>query len=154
MNTLANRDQIAALREEIRRAGKSGPRRLAVLTAAGILVAFSGLAGLLGLLSVPHPVATAVTILLYFATPALLLVALACRALDRRLYCNLFGRKLAKHARAEQAHVLLPLWHFAVEETWEIIEPLVRRLQASAELVPAEAPAGRGDEPSPAGEQE
>jgi hypothetical protein len=66
------------------------------------------------------------------------------RRLRRRLHRDFRGQP------AEQLHrALLPLRAAPLEDSRKIVEPLLRELSLPGELSPADAPTGRGDEPTP-----
>jgi hypothetical protein len=57
-------------------------------------------------------------------------------------------RRLTALTPSERAAVLLPLRQ-EVGDTRKIVRPLLRQLSIPTELTPADAPTGRGDEPTP-----
>ena len=140
---MRDEQQIAALREEIRWAGRRLVRpmdRLATVFALGLTgVAVVVLAGVVGV------VAAAVTLL---AFGGLVLVATPLEALRRRRYHGAFRRRLDELAEEDRVAVLLPLRGDELAE--EIVGPLLQELRLPAELTPATVPTARGDEPSPA----
>jgi hypothetical protein len=76
-----------------------------------------------------------------------LLLAAAIRALRGRK----IRRAVAALSPEQQAEALLPLRSDASGDARKIAAGLIRELRVPAELTPATPPAGRGDEPSPAG---
>lgn len=76
---------------------------------------------------------------------ALLATGLYCRAQRRRLRSLLLA--LPQQAREE---ALLPVYDRRCAYTRRIAGPLLRDVRATKELIPASAPAARGDEPAPA----
>jgi hypothetical protein len=157
--TQASEEQIAALREEIRQTGYASRRmRLGCL---GCLLFFA-LAGCLpaaiewGTPDHTSPASTAgeefvrvVGWFLLLATAGSIGAAMAIAALEREHRRVLLARRLAELSPTQQAELLLPLTRDPVADTRMIVKPIAQRLKAQGELTPADAPAGRGDEPTP-----
>ena len=156
---MSDEQQIAALREEIRLAGKvtRGIRAglaapvvaLVLLLVAATLefashfryvpfrVLLGGFAPVLG-----RDVLAGASVVLLVAYP----VALSYRSWRRlRLY-----KKLSALPQEQRAAVLVPLRTEKVGDTRKIVEPLIRQFRLPTELAPAAAPDARGDEPTPA----
>lgn len=149
----AGDNEIAALREEMRRAGASTRNArwtaaaviaapLAAIGAVGLLFsAFYG--GVVGVLSGLICVAAVVVMAAAFGA---VLTSEVCRGLhERRL-----GRKLVALPPADRAYLLHPLVHGPEGDTRTIAESLMRKFAPATELAPAAAPDARGDEISPA----
>lgn len=150
--------QLAALRERIRRAGRSTQRLrnwLALPMVLGPLFVLAYLAESWsgGQRSSPLVIGEAVracasTFVGQAASTALFLsmpVGAAYR-LARRAQLR---RRLTALTPSERAAVLLPLRE-ETGDTRKIVRPLLRQLRIPTEPVPADAPAGRGDEASAA----
>ena len=68
----------------------------------------------------------------------------------RRLCEARLRRRLARLPREELAEVLLPLRHYAFDDTRRLVEPLIEHLRPEGtELAPSATPDGTGSEPSP-----
>jgi hypothetical protein len=151
--------QLTALRDEIRSAGASvRVQQIIVRVAIGISLAPSLVAMVLsGVgeslesrgLPAPTPAFEWALGLSGVALSALFtaLFGIMARGADRRSRCDLLVRRLAGLSDAEQAAVLLPLRSDGSADTRRIAEGLIGKVRLPAELVPAAAPEGRGDEP-------
>jgi hypothetical protein len=146
---------LAALREEIRRAGTL-TRKSRTFCRVGnwfTLVSLLVLLVPLGLAAMPTLFLKPALLLALVSAPALLgaLVARPFAAGVRRLRQKQLLRKLEGLPRHEAAELLLPLQE-ETGDTGKLAAALIRGLRPlPTELTPASPPAGRGDEASPAG---
>jgi hypothetical protein len=149
--------QIAALRREIRRAGAvtaivRGSVHLAVHAARW-------LAGpvLLGAVAVYvyAPTADAVPISIPLLAPIFWLAVIAWLAIPagaayRSVCQRQLRRKLTRMPSGDMATVLLSLKDSGFPDTRQLVNSLIRDLRpGGTEPLPADAPTGRGDEPTP-----
>jgi hypothetical protein len=77
------------------------------------------------------------------------LLAASAAAVYRGRRRTALHRELRDLSPSEAAQVLRPLELDSLGDTRKIVAGLTRRLRVPSELSPAEAPTGRGDEPSP-----
>jgi hypothetical protein len=150
--------QIAALREEIRRAGTDA--RWARICIASVVVGgfiALGLVGLLlsldwlgdGRIEARFWLAGAVAA---FATGGCLVTgaaALPVAAVLRAVRARRLRRRLVTLAPATCAEIVAPLKREPLGDTRKIAAYLATSLRVPSELAPATAPDARGDEPSP-----
>jgi hypothetical protein len=162
---VTDEDQIAALREEIRRAGRAidRVRTVVVWCVAAAIFAILALPGLVSVLSHPHdrteaseiaPFATALAAIVGVAIGSLVgALAGAVRSMELR---QQLGAHLRTLEYAQQLHVLRPLKRTADGNVRKLVAALERSITAGpaatihSELAPATAPDARGDEASPA----
>ena len=148
--------QIAALREEIRRAGKvTGGIRvgLAAPVVALVLLAVVGCLGprydygaeIHPLLSEALQLAACYVL---GGAAVVLLIAYPVALSYRGWRCLRVYEKLSGLPQEQRAAVLVPLRTEKLGDTRKIVEPLIRQLRLRTELMPASAPDARGDEPS------
>lgn len=136
----------AKLRAQILRAGRLTLAVRYLLPTVAALGTIGYLAGPTALWIPQTPVALAAIYL-----PALALshpTSLLFRWVRRRQ----LRRRLAELPRDDRARVLLPLCDANLPESVEFVEPLMRDFGLHTEVVPAVAPAGRGDEVTACGE--
>ena len=159
MQTSLNRaDRLAALREDIRRAGDE-TRELRVHTwsalwlgALGLLTSAMGAVFLFSPGTADRIPLMAAVSFTWLGTTAVLmggvvpLLALGHRAGHR----GRLGRLLKRLPREEQWGVLLPLRDHPAGDTRKIVRPLLRDLGVPMELAPVSAPLGTGAELSAA----
>jgi hypothetical protein len=153
----ASEEQVAALRERIRRAGAfTRWLRTGLRGAVAILLVW--------ILTRPIPVPEAPiawdygqalyslflvsSILLVEESLCGFLVARPVAAVSRGFFELSIANRLVGLSRKQAAQVLLPL-RADGGDTHKIVEPLIRKLRLPTELIPSDAPAGRGDEAAP-----
>ena len=157
---MSDDEQIAALREEIRQAGRSVRRlRLTVGVCVGLLVIAAmevmfqiewahGRDGRPAFLE--HAMMLSAT--LFLAICCSCLVALPAAAAWGWVRRITLAHRLSGLAPAATVEVLLPLRNAAQPDTAGLVESLLRQFRLPSELAPAPAPDARGDEGSPAEE--
>jgi hypothetical protein len=150
--------QIAALREEIRRAGR-GVRRLRWRSGAAILLLPSAAVGSLLLCGwtnlwpgLPLTRSDYVFFGEIFAGALIggTLVAVGIAATVRRQRRRCFRCRLEVLPREHIGEVVRPLWGDRSGDTRRLVRPLLREIGLAKEVTPAAAPDARGEEPSPA----
>jgi hypothetical protein len=161
---MTDEQRIAALREEIRRAGESVRNlRLAVGgLIVGVALLFAALAFVVNLgfpdeddpltiagLIIPQWVA-APTACATVGLIGVVAVALPLAFGVRSAWRLRLGRRLSRLHADDRAAVLLPLGGEKRGDTRKVIAALARQFKLPAELAPAAAPGARGDEASPA----
>lgn len=141
-------EQIAALQQRIRSAAvENAVVRWCVFISLGWLLSGFLLLVVAPLLRLPMWTAAPSSWLLLptMAIPIAGSVAVAHRqAKSRRLVSH-----LREMAPAQRLAVLLPLEAAPLADTRRMAGSLLRQLSATSELSPSDAPAGRGDEPTP-----
>lgn len=161
----ADQQQIAALREEIRRAGKwvrdlrfaaggtilGFALLLALVAVVGNLLHFSDEDDPLTIASLIIPQWIAAPV----ACASVGLIGVVCIALPlaagvRALWRLRIGRRLSRLNEHDRAAVLLHLGSGERDDTRKVVAGLARRFNLSAEVIPAAAPDARGDEASAA----
>jgi hypothetical protein len=140
---VSDEQQIAALREEIQRAGDTTDRlrfglAIFLLLSMLFMLGFAAYGPLWLLVSV----SSIVLVPFLVAWP----VASAYRAgCERRLYCT-----VAQLSVEERANLLVPLLQNQCRDTRRVVASLARDFGLPTELTPAAAPDARGDEATPA----
>jgi hypothetical protein len=141
----ASEEQIAALQERVRLAGL-----ITVVARWGL-----GLGGMVLLISMTacfpqQPASTlggyAFGVLFRFATALLIAVPVGIGL--RHAWIATLRSQLRALPTPRATEALQPLARSRLADTRRIVQPLLRELESSADLVPADAPTGRGDEPS------
>jgi hypothetical protein len=142
---MTDEKQIAALRDEIRRAGAGVERAASVtfmLAGVALLVAF----GLTGVISIYAPAALAAVGIAFCAAG---LCARAVGSKLRRRRARAIRRRLVALPVVAQIVALSPLLQDD-DDTRKIAVLLMDELRRGGEMSPTLAPAARGDEASPA----
>jgi len=158
---VSDEPQIAALRDDIRRAGQN-TRIVRLVVAAGVFTPLAALLAAVAYLSLPvwggwlgWTVGIPVWIfaLLTFGGVFCLLsglVALPFGVARRALHRRRLGSRLAVLAPTECAHLLRSLEQERLDDTRKLAASLLRDFGGATELTPATLPNARGDEASPA----
>jgi hypothetical protein len=151
-------EQLAALREEIRRAGS---RISSLRISLGLLLA-AGVGGpLLSEVLVGHPpayyangqqVMMYLCFAVYFATGAGFASSYIAALHYRRRCAAQLRRYCSGHALDAVTDALSPLLRERGEHVW-VARCILRDLSLPTELTPATTPTSRGDEPTPAADQ-
>jgi hypothetical protein len=137
MMTEASEEQIAALRERVEGRSERG----------SLLAALCGgaCAWLLTLLLTRVPPDLAALFLGLW----LVSFSILARLFDAILHRRLLRRQLAAFPAPQQLALLADLEAGGGLATRYLVAPLIRELRIGTELAPADAPTGRGDEPTP-----
>ena len=150
MNQAGEDEQIAALRERIRQAGRVAQqtRQAIVLSSWWLFAAVLILTSCGWVLF--HPVTFRVACATVIIGAVGSLVGLGTAAGYRTLKRRQLRAALTTVERQQAIPLLAPLWEEG-GDTRKIVAPLLRELRVSSEVAPAAGPTGRGDEISPAG---
>lgn len=143
---------LAALREEIRRAGRA-VFKLRLGTAGCLSMPFV-LAMIFGMVTRGYlelPEHSLLGLVIDVATCLLgitLAVGFGCAValMDRRARRAVLKRRLAKLDRERRTEVLSPLGQGTPDDTFRLAQGLMRDFEIRTEVAPSAAPAGRGEE--------